>query len=551
MKIKVIQFFLFIFLATSINAFGGLPESNEKYQVMREVFDNLVRATGDGRPEPSLVVISAKKSPGFIAEFNSGKETLSIGEALYDMLAAQNNIELEDGLAVIVGHELAHYYKDHGWGGDFGRSFVDDEVGNQISQIDMSVDDIFKLETEADYAGGIYGYVAGYNVIDTAPAVLKLVYSSYGLPDKMPGYPSKDDRIQIAHTSGKKLEKLIPVFKAANNLMLIGQNEDAARLFAFIARAFPSREIYNNMGVAYLLEALKLSKTAFIYPVEMDSNTRLNVKRLSMITRKGYASKADEKKHKLLEKALKAFETAKSLDKDYATALVNIAATYDLQGDHDMAAVFAKKAYKLAKSIGDTVTASNAIIMRGIANGQNAEIKTAKSDFKKGEAGNKELALLNASVLEPNSTRGLVNSSTVSKEKFSKKKEKIGSMSLIDLDDFEFTQDEVVTELPKISRTERALNVYHHDGGDWETLFIAGSFADVSMLVTSQSYKGKSGRGIKVGDNISEVKKKYGEPAKYVASQQGTYYVYELSGIVFQADEKNFVSQWMIYEEIE
>ena len=112
-----------------------------------------------------------------------------------------------------MGHELAHYYKDHGWIGDFGSGFTDLEVGQEMKALRRDLSKLTEIETEADYFGGFFGYVAGYETLNAADRVLDQIYSTYGLDENLKGYPSLSDRKIIADRSREDLKALMSTRK--------------------------------------------------------------------------------------------------------------------------------------------------------------------------------------------------------------------------------------------------------------------------------------------------------------------------------------------------
>ena len=84
----------------------------------------------------------------------------ALGGQRHDLCRAQGPDSLA-ALAALLGHELAHYYEDHGWIGDFGNGFADLEVAQSLKRQKRSPEKVVEIETQADYFGGFYGYVAG------------------------------------------------------------------------------------------------------------------------------------------------------------------------------------------------------------------------------------------------------------------------------------------------------------------------------------------------------------------------------------------------------
>ena len=137
-----------------------LSDSHPKYITARKVFEDLVRAIGDGRTAPDLRIVASGSGGGMkVAWYSPKTNRLTIEEKTFD-LAVSMGADSLNALAALIGHELAHFYKDHGWGGDFGNGFADLEIGRRVQILEQSDEQIAKYESEADYFGGFFGYLA-------------------------------------------------------------------------------------------------------------------------------------------------------------------------------------------------------------------------------------------------------------------------------------------------------------------------------------------------------------------------------------------------------
>ena len=84
------------------------------------------------------------------------------------------------------------------------------------------------------------------------------------MPDKINRYPSLGDRKKIALTIEKQTSELYRLYDIASIMMLKGEYRCASILYKNILnKRFGSREIFNNMGVAYALEGLKYASDEF------------------------------------------------------------------------------------------------------------------------------------------------------------------------------------------------------------------------------------------------------------------------------------------------
>ena len=525
-------------LIGGVYAQQSLPLEHPKYRTVKRVFDDLVRAIGDGRTKPALYMQPLHSRARMkVAWFEPRKTAIGIEERVYDLCVTLGADSL-NALASLMGHELAHYYKDHGWVGEFGSGFADLDVGQTLKGLRRDPAKLVEFETEADYFGGFFGYVAGYNTLDVAPRVLDTVYEAYNISANLRGYPSLGDRKAIAERSRERLAEMIPVFDAGNALLILKQYREAAQCFDYIARTFPSREILNNAGVARALEALTLSDPSeirFAYPLELDASTRLS---------QGEGARGEgDKEHRtqLLQEALEAFEKAKARDPNYATAYVNIACVYDLKGEHEMAAVFAGKGAKLAKKNEEMQSLANAMIARGIAqaNGDPADEDAAREDFEAAQKGNAALAGINLGNLS-----GGMGYTRAGEEKPPSRRESIGEVRAGNTDVLD--PPDATVEMAGAGNQSDVV-VYAKQTDAWQGIYVETENRGISLVLTPPGYSEKSEHGIKIGSSLKDVKKKYGEPARLVPARQGNYHVYQKAKIAFLTDGDDRVTGWMIF----
>lgn len=144
-------------------------------------------------------------------------------------------------------------------------------------------------------------------------------------------------------------------------------------MFDEVIKDFPSRENYNNAGVAKLLAALQLKAgkmVEFIYPIELDG-----ISRLQGASRDGVV----EDKVRIttyLHKARQNFETAIRLDPAYFKAYINLACVMDVLDNWDGAVGVLKDL--LTKAPVTTQQTIKINLIKGIASFHAGE--TAKAD---------------------------------------------------------------------------------------------------------------------------------------------------------------------------
>lgn len=313
-------------------SFFSMGQTHTEKQI-ESVFKNLVLAYGNSKAAPKLAYFkkeAIKTTPALYT--TSPLPTIMVDVKFYDLCRSFGK-DSTNALAVVLSHELAHYYNDHTFCADF--AFVvrknNAELAQKLKMVSKS--DKISRETQADYQGFFYAAIAGYNPFDCYEKTIEGIYKQYQLPETNPGYPSKAERKQMAIAVKQKTSELYFAFQKSIQLKEEKKYDEAMQLLEEINTYFPSRENYNNLGVIKTLSALDLKVLTleehkfpkrFLYPLELDNSSRLNQNG----TRGAEADQA--KMVQLLKSAQKDFEKAISLDPNYTMAFVNLACVFDL-----------------------------------------------------------------------------------------------------------------------------------------------------------------------------------------------------------------------------
>lgn len=304
---------------------------NDK-QAVKEIFNKIVLAYGSPKSAPQLEFSKANISTPAIY-YASPNARIVIDIRFFDVCKSIKGYE-RDAMAVVISHELAHYYNDHTFCSDFAFAMRDNaQLSGKLKQLSKS--EKIALETEADLKGLFYATSAGYNPFAIYERLLNEIYTVYELNDNVEGYPSKKERIAIQSKAQQKIAQLYIVFQQGISAGIAGDYTSAIDKFEAINRYFPSRENYNNIGVFYTYQALSIypiSRAAyknperFKYPLKIEKESRLI---LEPKTRSNGLEVQETIKESLLQ-AQKAFEKSIALDPTYYNSYMNLACVYDL-----------------------------------------------------------------------------------------------------------------------------------------------------------------------------------------------------------------------------
>jgi tetratricopeptide (TPR) repeat protein len=541
-----------------------LPTHHYKYQLTHSICEKIARVRDFERPIPELKMFSTKSKTQVIAQFVALDRTqvIYVDEKLYD-ICTKFGADSLNALACIIGHELAHYTQNHQFReGFFAGLMPSNSFGVPKNMRKSSKEHKLKLEEEADYYGLLQGYLAGFDTYRLLPKVLSKIYEEYKLNESLDGYPTKIERISSAELTAKEIKELVPVFHAGKYLYLSKNYEDAMVCFEHINNSFTDRDIANNLGVSALAQAISLMNKEdvyFAYPCEFDAAGRLlgsNPRSLTGDTKKDKKQQIKD----LLKKAQQNLEQVIKMDKSYASAHINLACKYSLEGNHAFAIGLIND---LETKIADNPMSkdglpANAHLIRGIAFAKNNQLDQAKADF---EAANQKeaymadynLALyhkLNQSFFEK-----LLDMSNLSEwvtdfmAENKKDKSKFVSANNVEkinqLTAQQLVKEQFVENTP-IQSKERAVHIATSNSAGFDKIKIRLYDKNIYLLVAGLSYKGKTSQGLSIGSDKEKLIAAYGNPSYIKAGSNAEFYFYEKAKMIVEVSEGK-IKNWTLY----
>lgn len=307
---RTISTVILIFITFNLNS-----QSDLCLDKTENVFENIINNIANNLPAPpDLEIVNSTKRAAYISD-----GVIYIEKRLIKLFCDKKDFESK--IAYILSHELAHHYSNHGWTFSTGFTYYT-EAGQDIEEnTDYSSERLQrkKDESQADLFGGFFSQISGYNALSVGEETLKTIYDEYKIRDSR-SYPTLQERIDIVNFNIKKSIDLAEIFHFGNMSLLSGNLKEAKECFEeIIKNNFVSREIYNNLGLSYLLNAIKNSPelSIYSYPIDIENQTRAEIKN----TRSGTFS---DSPFQDLKKAISYFEKAKNLDDNFEPAKVNL-----------------------------------------------------------------------------------------------------------------------------------------------------------------------------------------------------------------------------------
>ncbi len=505
-----------------------VSKSSYKYKNAHRVFKHLKTAIGHtDKGEPEFKMVNTQYC---VARMNFQEGVIELEEKAYD-ICQSFGIDSLNALAVLIGHELTHYYLDHDWHNEHGSSYASEDMGHEMHHNGMPVKSLEHMESEADQYGGVYGYLAGYNTLGIGPELLERVYEQYDLDHEMEGYPSLNQRKRIAHDAQLKLQDLIPVFDAANYLTAMGEHKKAAKCYRHIMSEFPSREIMNNAAVALASASLQYfdpKDVSYDFPFELDANTRLST-----------GLKAPDNnvatRNQLLREAAHLLQDAINADPHYVVAHFNLALVQhlrdDVQSSHSLLSTAGKMVHNKEQE-------AKLFICKAILADREGKASMAMDFVDKAISLNpSHCARNNQKLLKGQNIRPIPGSMG-----FAAKAESIKGKKIADI--YQLFQDSNEHSTQYLDADTKL----HIREVDCSKVVWLEEDEHLIMLQTNPNYQGQSARNISVGDHARELQEVYGMPNRMLHARSGVFMVYDKAKIAFFVSSNNRVDGWMIWD---
>jgi len=527
----------------SLSSMANSLTLEEKTKIVENVYKRVYSAMGLAEDRPRLIFDNKQEiNIAYMKKDRDGNPTIGFEEKAFDV-CEQFGSKRDEAIAYLLGHEISHHHFGHHWGNEFSTAYSVNNLITELKEVDK--EGIKRFETQADERGGIYCYLAGYNVQGLCEDLLRKLYEAYGIKNS-PKYPSLEERIQIAKDRDSIVSTYIKVFETANYAMLMGEYQIAINGYEYvIGKGFHSREIYNNFGVAYFLRGLVLAgqDIKYMYPVEIDLESKIN--------RGGNKGAGEADSSFIL--ALDKFQRAILFDKTYSTAYLNAACAHSVLKEYDDATYLADKAIKFAKLEGRTNVEDNALLVKAIVEHQKADgDKDLMNKIMSGLIKKKNsFAEVNQLIFDGKTLKGVsfsgkpiswtdesnpaVTTSQPSKEIMDNVRSYQVEFDILYSEEIKYGRSESV-----FVGTRDESVIYQIENGE-NNVFV--------FHAAKSNYKGLSGKGMKIGSTKNQILDAYGYPAIIMNARQGTIMLYPNGNntyLIFVLDQTDCISSWVV-----
>jgi Peptidase family M48 len=301
------------------------------------VFDSVLRvADKNSTVAPELVVVDDRKQAN---AFVLADGSIVISRRALDIISDRVDPVIADArLAFVLGHELAHLADNDFWDHQISHALLSGTLSRQLNTAVSADTGQQKKELKADDLGFLYASLAGFRVESLLQAsadnedFLTFWMDQIGAQEDA-SYPTPAARTELLRARLDERLRSVQAFNFGVRLVHFGRYREALELLREFQQQFPSREVFNDIGYAYLQRALNQLPAELAYhywlPVQSDLYTPLtqSVTRAATPLQPRNEWKMSAAAREDLFDAVRYFELAGSRDPRYAPAQLNLATT--------------------------------------------------------------------------------------------------------------------------------------------------------------------------------------------------------------------------------
>lgn len=304
--------YLFLYFVIVVSNCFGQKENVPEF--ISKVYSDIFRSMTNGKiKKPKLQIISDSNK---IIYYLPDANTIYFSEKFTRVMRSFNSDSM-NAVAHVLSHELAHVILQQGDFLKIGSGYADSDFNEKLKNFQGQLKDSLDFfERQADENAIFYAHISGYQTTHIGSKVLSEIYSTFNLRDrKLKYYPELNERISIVEVSSNRMKVLLKLYDFGIISMLKGQFDQAIFFFDLIrTEKFYSKEIFNNLGAAYLMKSKNILKDQFPFelPFQIDCSSSLNQQRDNK-----------ENVYELLSEAKACFDAAIQMDNYYYYSLLN------------------------------------------------------------------------------------------------------------------------------------------------------------------------------------------------------------------------------------
>jgi len=327
-----------------IKQYGTWDTNHELVIRVHKVFDRVLAvADKQGNYFPKLIIL--RSANGNYALCLKDGSVLISKKAIEICYNNKDMDKCDSKIAFIIAHELSHLAKN-----DFWKPLIkiqkhnstqskNKDSNNTFFQIENDLKDEQKKEIEADDFAIVYMAMAGYNprvIIGNSETNFFHEWLKQSDSNSSPNdpHPAPDNRVENIKKRINNIVNHVEHFNIGVRLYQLGKLRDALAFFESFCEKFPSREVYNNIGlIHYKLAIQKMAKCdkQSAYRFKLSTALDINTIASQMIYKNNFKEKCKDDLFKL---ALRYLRKACEKDPFYLPAHINYSSALIMAGKY-------------------------------------------------------------------------------------------------------------------------------------------------------------------------------------------------------------------------
>ncbi len=523
--------------------YGVLLATHALAQRVEQIFTKLLRVSGKRRGASFEVYVL--DTPKILVQALPGGAVV-ISRGAVDLAGRD-----DDALAFLLAHEIAHVIRDHhGLLSSYQQISVTGTSTPPAPGKDEEVKALQAMELEADRLGLLYTSLGGFRGRAAVPILQRIIAAT----GSSPFHPNPHQREGTLRATMGQITAHIELFSLGLVYLATGRYEEAARIYETFASLYPSREVYNNLGVAYHKWALLYRRDdGWFRSIMVDAETRARATLKDIV--KSPEKQLTEEVHplfrKYVDRALAAYRLAAESDPDYAIGHNNLALAYLEAGEYDFAVGEFKRALRLDAKL------AAAWNNRGVAYMKTGDVKQAEADFLRAVALDPTYPEPHGNLARLHERLGKTRLAASARGRFDQLKRGPSPQRAL-------AQGEVIAGVQVGMDAPKVLN---NDASEWlafhvplglreeDVLRVLVNNRDGVLIATRQGkadvvgaiegYHGRTALGVTLGASSRQVRSTYGPPPKREESHTWQLWVYPGRGVVFVLVGDRVASWWL------
>jgi tetratricopeptide (TPR) repeat protein len=512
----------------------------------------------------------------------------------YQVLNFCNSVptQFNERLAFILAHELSHQLNGDFWHLNFFTEIekdtqADRQTRERLRNIGRQSAETRAKELRADHYAILYMTLAGFSTAPlTSPSnnLISEWYAQSGLD--VQGYgdlPRPKDRIEVVNAKLHFLFEELESFECGLYLYRTLKFKEAAAFFEAFKVNFPSREVFNDLGLAYFMEAQDLEPIAVASrqksTAKMIWSTQLeNISILASPQPSGYRGPrkrevtATAELESLKTKSIENLEECVRLDPYYANGFNNLGCVLDYAGRSFEAIGRFDQGLKLSPKSVDLLNnravalfhadrklykeALNELAMASRLGPHYAPAAynsgVILSSMGKTDSANKCFTeFLNVSRMKPwnDYVRDFFVETAENKPKAERKTQLLESASGFSLTRVAAIRDEIEKRGQTKTIGTYDYGIMHDRSLGVNLLLVVRRGVGISsaaLITVDSTYTGHTTRGISIGDSSDSVFNTYGLPDRVMNEMSREFLIFVRPGIGFEIRD-NKVLSWYLF----